>query len=136
MGKVVVEATVENLFDLYGVRQGFRGSSEVRRITVPDAFIDPEATRLLLPERVIQKLGLNPLAKERARARLAEETAVYSPVRLTVQGRDCDIEVMRSEDRETTIIGQTALLLMDWVVDQHGRLIGNPAHGGEHMIEV
>ncbi len=35
------------------------------------------------------------------------------------------------------MIGQVPLELMDWVVDLQGqRLIGNPEHGGQHMIEA
>jgi ABC-type tungstate transport system permease subunit len=35
------------------------------------------------------------------------------------------------------VIGQVALELMDWVVDPKGqRLIGNPEHGGEQMIDI
>jgi hypothetical protein len=35
------------------------------------------------------------------------------------------------------LIGQVPLELLDFVVDPKGqRLIGNPAHGGEHMIEI
>jgi hypothetical protein len=35
------------------------------------------------------------------------------------------------------LIGQVPLELLDFVVDPGGqRLIGNPAHGGEHIIEL
>jgi hypothetical protein len=35
------------------------------------------------------------------------------------------------------LIGQIPLEALDFVVDPVGRrLIGNPAHGGEHIIEV
>ena len=35
------------------------------------------------------------------------------------------------------LIGQAPLEMLDWVVDLKGqRLIGNPEHGGEHVMEV
>jgi hypothetical protein len=38
---------------------------------------------------------------------------------------------------ETATMGQVPLELMDWVVDPgRQRLIGNPEHGGEEMIEA
>jgi hypothetical protein len=40
-------------------------------------------------------------------------------------------------DEFPVLIGQVPLELLDWVVDPKGqRLIGNPEHGGEHMMEV
>ena len=135
-GRVTVEATVLNLFDLYEVRQGSRHPSAVRQIKT-DAVVDPAATRLSLPGWAISELGLRKLANEMVRERDAEPTAVYTPAQLTVQGRECTVEVVRSADGEPAILGQTALLLMDWVIDPKGhRLIGNPAHGGEWMFEL
>jgi hypothetical protein len=40
-------------------------------------------------------------------------------------------------DELPVIIGQVPLELMDWVVDPKGqRLVGNPEHGGEQMIDI
>ena len=62
---------------------------------------------------------------------------IYRAVRLTVQGRDCISDVAEIPDDFPIVIGQVPLELMDWVVDPRGqRLIGNPEHGGEHIIEV
>lgn len=62
---------------------------------------------------------------------------VYGPVRLTVQGRDCNSDVSELPDDCPVLIGQVPLELLDFVVDPIGqRLMGNPEHGGEHMIEM
>jgi hypothetical protein len=54
-----------------------------------------------------------------------------------IQGRDCLVEVTEIPDYSLVLIGQIPLEAMDWVVDSIGqRLIGNPAHGGEHMIDA
>jgi hypothetical protein len=40
-------------------------------------------------------------------------------------------------DHLPVIIGQIPLEAMDWVVDMRGqRLIGNPEHGGEDMVDI
>lgn len=62
---------------------------------------------------------------------------VYRAVRLTVQGRDCIADVSELPDACPVLIGQVPLELLDFLVDPIGqRLVGNPAHGGEHMIEM
>jgi hypothetical protein len=62
---------------------------------------------------------------------------MYSAVRLTIQGRDCTLDVGEIGDEFPVLIGQVPLELLDWVVDTSGQqLIGNPAHGGEHMMDA
>ena len=62
---------------------------------------------------------------------------IYRAVQFTVQGRDCISDVAEIPDELPLVIGQVPLEMMDWVVDPKGRrLIGNPEHGGEPMIEV
>ena len=51
--------------------------------------------------------------------------------------RDCPIDVSELPDNCPVSIGQVPLEPLDFVVDVPGqRLTGNPAHGGEHMIEM
>ena len=62
---------------------------------------------------------------------------IFGGVRLTVQGRDCIAEVCEVPDECPVLIGQTPLELLDFVVDPIGqRLIGNPDHGGQQMIDM
>ena len=138
MGKVLVAAKIENLADLLDVRKGTWSSDQVRTVEVTDALVDTGATVLSLPQRLIRQLGL-----QRHRTRTARTSAgtfsfgIYEPIRLTIQGRDCVIEVAEVPDECPPLIGQVPLELLDFVVDPVGQaLIGNPAHGGEHMIEM
>jgi predicted aspartyl protease len=105
---------------------------------VPDALVDTGATYLCIPKRLIQQLGLAPARKRRVRTAAGlSDVAVYHPVRLTVQGRDCMLEVAAIADDCPVLIGQVPLEMLDFVVDLNGqRLIGNPEHGGEQMIEL
>jgi hypothetical protein len=64
-------------------------------------------------------------------------TNVYDAARLTIQGRDCTVDVMEVPDEVPAFIGQIPLEMLDLVVDlQSRRLIGNPAHGGEQILEL
>jgi predicted aspartyl protease len=138
MGKVLVAARLENLEDVYKAAQGTLPAEQVRAVEVTDALVDTGATGLLVPSRLIAQLGLSTLRTRPART-IAGSVAVpmYRAVRLTVQGRDCISDVGEIADGFSVVIGQVPLELMDWVVDLKGqRLIGNPEHGGEQMIDI
>lgn len=138
MGRVETEATIANLKDLWSVEQGLISPEQVRRVTIQDALVDTGATLLSLPTRLIQQLGL----AERGRKRVTSSTgrgeaAMYDAVRLTIQGRECTMDVMEVPDTVPVLIGQLPLEHLDFVVDLRSRtLIGNPAHGGEHVYEL
>jgi hypothetical protein len=52
-------------------------------------------------------------------------------------GRDCTSDVTELPDDCPVLIGQIPLEALDFVVDPLAqRLIGNPAHGGEQIIEI
>jgi hypothetical protein len=56
---------------------------------------------------------------------------------LIVQGRECTCDVIEIPDDCPVLVGQVPLELLDFVVDPVGaRLIGNPAHDGEQMVEL
>ena len=138
MGKVLVAARIENLEDLFNAEKGILPKEAVRSVEVQDALVDTGATGLLLPRRLVQSLGLHPLHTRQARGLGGMvPLPMYRAVRLTVQGRDCAIDVGEIGDEFPVLIGQVPLELLDWVVDPKGqRLIGNPEHGGQHVMEV
>jgi predicted aspartyl protease len=138
MGKVIVSARIENLQDSYEAEKGVLPAGDVRTVEVSDALVDTGATMLSLPRRLIAQLGLT-----RRRTRTARTAAgvvsfgIYGAVRLTVQGRDCIIEAAEIPDECPVLIGQIPLEGLDFVVDPVGqRLIGNPDHNGEQMIDM
>jgi predicted aspartyl protease len=138
MGRVVTEATIENLEDLWAERKGSCPPDQVRRVTVPDALIDTGATLLSLPTGLIQQLGLKEQSRKRVRSSVGvSEATVYDAVRLTIQGRSCTMDVMEVPGDTPVLIGQLPLEHLDFVIDPRSRtLVGNPAHGGEHMYEL
>jgi predicted aspartyl protease len=138
LGKVRVAATIENLEDLFNAEKGLLPRDQVRRVEVGDALVDTGATGLLLPRRMVTALGLLPLRTRQARGLGGSvPLPMYRAVRLTIQGRDCAIDVGEIGDEFPVLVGQVPLELLDWVVDpKEQRLIGNPEHGGEHVMEV
>ncbi len=138
MGRVLTEATIENLEDVWAVERGLLPAEQVRQLVVTDALVDTCATLLMLPTRLIRQLGLSRTATKRiTNFKGKTEADMYEPVRLTIQGRFCTMDVLEAPDDVPVLIGQLPLEHLDLVVDLRNRcLIGNPAHGGEHMYEV
>ena len=138
MGRVLTEVTIENMEDLWAEKRGLCPPGQVRRLTVPDALVDTGATLLSMPTQLIRQLGLNEQYKKRVRTcNGVSEAAVFDAVRLTIQGRICTMDVMEVPDDTPILIGQLPLEQLDFVVDMRSHtLIGNPAHGGEHMFEL
>jgi predicted aspartyl protease len=138
MGKVVVTAKIENLEDVFNAEKGLIPDDQVRRFEVHDAVVDTGATTLVLPKRMVTALGLKPLRTRHSRGLGGEFLLpVYGTVRLTVQGRDCPLDVGAIGDEYPVLIGQIPLEAMDWVVDMKGqRLTGNPEHGGEWGLDA
>jgi len=138
MGRVLTEATIENIEDLWAVKRGLLPPEQARRMTIVDTLVDTGATLLSLPTRLIHQLGLSTTSSKRVTSSIGlAEAAVYDAVRLTIQGRSCTMDVMEVPDTVPVLIGQLPLEHLDLVVDLRARsLIGNPAHGGEHVYEL
>jgi predicted aspartyl protease len=138
VGRVLTEATIENLEDLWAVKRALKPAEEARKIVVADALVDTDATLLSLPTKLIRQLGLNKTSSKRVTSSIGlAEADVYEAVRLTILGRSCTMDVMEVPDTVPVLIGQLPLEHLDLVVDLRNRsLIGNPAHGGEHVYEL
>jgi predicted aspartyl protease len=138
MGKVVTHATIESVEDLFDVAKGNLTAEQVRRVDVDNALVDTGATMLSLPSPLIKQLGLRPQRKRIARTPAgSKEFLIYDIVQLTIQGRECKVEVAELPDDCPVLIGQVPLEILDFVVDPVGQqLIGNPDHNGEQMIDL
>ncbi|MBN2577479.1 MAG: retropepsin-like domain-containing protein [Pirellulales bacterium] len=134
----MTEAVLENLSDLMASELGVLPKEKVRRISVDDALVDTGATMLSLPTRLNRELGLKKKSTRRVTtSQGVTEANLYSTVRLTIQDRDCPVDVLEVPDDVPVLIGQIPLEYLDFVVDpQTRRLIGNPAHGGQQTYEL
>ncbi len=137
MGRVTTEALIENFGDLYAAEIGAISSDEIRRILVKDALVDSGATLLSIPKKLVKELGLHKVGERTVTTSAGPRKAgMYGPVRLTIQGRFCTMDVMELPNSVPTLIGQLPLEHLDFVIDlRNQKLIGNPAHGGEHVYE-
>jgi len=138
MGRVLTDATMESMKDLWDAERGMIPAEQVRRVTVSDALVDTGATLLSMPASLIRQLGLRQTSRRRVTtSQGVAETGVYEAVRLTIQGRTCTMDVLEVPDGIPVLIGQIPLEYLDFVIDPRSRtLIGNPAHGGEQMYEL
>jgi len=138
MGRVLVSAKIENVEDLFNVRKGLLQPDQVRKVEVTDALVDSGASTLSLPKRLIEELGLQAFGTRRAKTSAGAATfQKYGVVRLTILERDWIGDVVELPDDCPALIGQMPLEALDLVVDMgNHRLIGNPAHGGEYIIDM
>ncbi|HUQ70269.1 MAG TPA: aspartyl protease family protein [Planctomycetaceae bacterium] len=137
VGRVEVSAKVENLGDLYAFECGTITEEQVRNIQIDDALVDTGCTLVGLPTRYIKALGLKAQYRRPIRGATGSgETTVYGTVRVSIQGRQCPTDVFEISDDLPVLIGQVPLEQMDFIVNPKTQSItGNPAHGGEHIIE-
>jgi len=139
MGRVLVTAKLESLKDLWLVEQGLLKSGEIHRLDDVEALVDTGSTYLSMPRSKLKELGFK---KPYGTARMRTGTGVaklklYGPVRLTVQDRYCRVGVAEIAEGTPILRGQVPLELMDFVVDPRQRkLIGNPEHGGEWIVDM
>ena len=138
MGQVVVTAKVENLSDVYLAEQGFLTSDKIRWVQKDNAVVDTGATFVSLPPSLIKQLGLRFVRSRQAKTAAGVFSFnLYSAVRLTIQDRECISDVCEVPEDCPVLIGVLPLEAMDFVVDPtNRRLMGNPAHGGENMIDM
>lgn len=138
MGRVLAEVKIENLKDLWEVEKGMRTDADVRRTVVLDALVDTGASMLSLPTSLIKQLGLQHVSRRRIRTAIGNaEVNLFDSVKFTIQGRDAKLDVMEVPDDVPVLIGQLPLEMLDFVVDPSSRrLIGNPAHNGEWIMEM
>ncbi len=138
MGRVLTEAKIENLKDVWDCERGRLPPEEVHRITIPEALVDTGATLLSLPTRVIRQLGLNRTTSKHVTSSTGPTLVyMYDAVRLTILDRSCTIDVLEVPDSVPVLIGQIPLEHLDLVIDMRSHtLTGNPAHGGEDVYEM
>jgi predicted aspartyl protease len=138
VGRVIVSARLENVFDLYEASRGQLALDQVRHVDVSDARVDTGATLLAMPKRLIEQLGITQIRTGRARTTMGLSTfGIFGPVRLTIQGRACSVDVSEVAEECPVLIGYVPLELLDFVVNPSAQsLIGNPEHGGEFMFDM
>jgi predicted aspartyl protease len=135
MGKVLIKIKLTNQGDLVAVNR--RLSKAKPRSVEVEALVDTGATRLYLKPSVIRALGLEKVDQIISQTTNGpKKRSVYEPVRLEVQGRYGNFDVVDIGENVPNLLGQIPLEHLDFVVDSKNRkLIPNPEHGDRQMSE-
>ena len=135
MGKVSVKLKLTNQGDLVALHRKL-SKARPRSVEV-HALVDTGATRLYLKPSVIKSLGLEKVDEVISQTTNgAAKRAVHEPVRLEVQGRYGNFDVVDIGENVPNLLGQIPLEYLDFVVDSKNRkLIPNPEHGDKQMSE-
>ena len=121
-----------NRKDMNLAEAGVMKPEDVRHITVDDAIVDTGATRLSLPQPVIEHLGLTPIGRTRARTTNGiVDRLIYSEVRFTVLERSGTLEITELPANVPVLVGHMVLEMLDLCLDIRKGLIYNPDHDDE-----
>jgi len=126
MGKVIERVKLTNLL-------------EPERTTQVEAVIDTGATMVVLPQNVVDQLGLRKIREARVRYGndKTELKSVYGIVAVEIKGRTGNFDVLAEPEGSQPLIGQVVLEILDLVVDPRTRtLTPNPASPEMPMVEI
>lgn len=138
MSKVTERIRVINSEDEALARRGIISPHEVRQLEL-DALVDTGATMLVLPQEVIERLGLEirRMIPVRYANGTVEEKGVTGAVTVEVLGRSTELSVLAENRGTTPLIGEVILELLDLLVDpKSGRLIPNPRSPHAPMVDI
>ena len=118
MGEIHANVALENPGDRNHFRRGYGQESDVRRSTV-DAIVDTGAVMLVLPQNVVERLGLDQQgtvvvthADERK-----EERPLAGPVTVRIGNRSLNTDCIVGPPLSEPLIGQIVLEAMDLIAD-------------------
>jgi predicted aspartyl protease len=122
VGRFSVQFEVANHVDVIDAQRGLLPADKVRRLTL-SGVVDSGATRLVLPAKVVQQLGLPTQGKVKVRYannHTATRDAVKE-VHVQLLGRDGVFTAMVEPKRKDALIGAIVLEDLDFVVDCTGQ---------------
>ncbi|MFN0148352.1 MAG: retroviral-like aspartic protease family protein [Dehalococcoidia bacterium] len=128
VGEVVVAVRLENPLDRHLARRGQLPADDVRATTI-DILVDTGASSLVLPQDVVEVLGIEQLDTtivEYADGR-QEERPVAGPVAVEVLGRTRNFDCVVGAPGTEPLLGQVVLEMLDFLVDcKDQRLVPRP----------
>jgi predicted aspartyl protease len=114
MGRVVVEFVVANNRDVVNLFDGGNVLGKVKHATV-SGVVDSGATRLVLPQRVVDELQL--MVDSEQTVRFADNRQIVSNVWLQMLGRHGIFSAVVEPNRDDALIGAIVLEELDLLVD-------------------
>ena len=126
MGKVIEKIRLASLFD------------SAKSIEV-DAIIDTGATMLVLPQELIDELGLRKIREATVKYanNQTQQKSVYAGLVVELKGRIGNFEAVAEVSGSQPLVGQIILEALDLVVDPRTQtLIPNPRSPELPMVEI
>ena len=124
MGEINASVVLENPGDRDHFRRGYGQESDVRRSTV-DAIVDTGAVMLVLPQNVVERLGLEQrgtvmvtYADERQ-----DERPIAGPVTVWIGNRSLNTDCIVGPPLSEPLIGQVVLETLDLIADCANRTL-------------
>lgn len=118
MGEIVVTAKLENTEDRGGFKRGLQDEASIRSTSI-EAIVDTGAAMLVLPQNVVERLGLE--AQRIAVVTYAddrkEERPVAGPVTIELCGRYMHTSCIVGPPLSEALIGQIVLQELDLIAD-------------------
>lgn len=118
MGEIVVTARLENGNDRGSFEQGYRDEASIRSTSI-EAIVDTGAAMLVLPQNVVERLGLK--AQRTAVVTYAddrkEERPVAGPLNIELCGRFMHTSCIVGPPLSEALIGQIVLQELDLIAD-------------------
>jgi predicted aspartyl protease len=137
VGRFSVEFEVANYADLIRAQDGTLPPDEVRRETIR-GVVDSGAAKLVLPQAVVERLGLplgDPVQVRYADGRKARRREVKG-VFVKLLGRDGTFTAISEPKREAALLGAIVLEDLDLLVDcQNERVVPRDPRSAIYEIE-
>jgi predicted aspartyl protease len=118
MGRISAELELANYDDMARARAGDIPAEEVRRMTI-SGIVDTGATKLVIPESVVERLGLQTVGRSGVRyadGRTADRL-VAGAIHLTWGGRSSLFDAIVEPGRDSALIGAIVLENLDLIID-------------------
>ena len=123
MGEIHADVTLENAGDREYFRRGDRAEADIRRSTV-DGIVDTGAVTLVLPQNVVERLGLQ--TQETAVVTCADERREECPLAdpvVQIGNRSMTMDCIVGPPLSEVLIGQVVLERLDLIADCTNRTL-------------
>ena len=118
MGRITLAFEIANYRDVVAAESGLIPAAQVRRVRL-DGVVDTGATRLVLPQAAVDRLGLAPSG--RATVRYADhrsaKVSTVKDVSVELLGRQGVFTAFVEPNRTTALIGAIVMEDLDFLVD-------------------
>jgi clan AA aspartic protease len=126
MGRVVEKIRITNLLD-------------PTKSTEIEALIDTGAMMLVLPQNIVDELGLRKMREVKVRYanNSREIKAIYGVATVEIEGRAGEFDVLAEPEGSQALVGQIILEQLDLIVDPVARkVLPNPRSPDMPLVEI